>query len=131
MIDTAALQQFAHKYNKFSGRTSTDNFLFFYSSILSYFTTDRALVNDVLSVLRTLIKRIRIVDDLVDLDKLELSLAFPLVFPEFRQQTESPVASESLDVKQLYESDLTKSYVLEDECETIIKKRFNSLNTVS
>ena len=89
IINTEDLVSFVQKHNQFSGRSSVDNFVLFYSEILSNLTYEEAPRSDALIVLRCFAERIRLVDNLIDKQGIPLDYAFPLVFPEFQNSKSS------------------------------------------
>ncbi|MCL5421125.1 MAG: hypothetical protein M1461_01445 [Nitrospirae bacterium] len=115
MIDLDEFGKFISKYNHYEGKSSSRRFLHFYSDILDCLTGDRGLIDDTLEIIEMFIKRIRIIDDLIDDHKIPIEIAFPLIFPEIEASVEGgQFELESCKMRLLSEAAAT-SLVLKEQ----------------
>lgn len=125
MIDTADLHHFIQRYNRFAGVTSVENFVLFYSEFIDSLFDDVTLRDEILQVIRTYVERIRMVDDLIDNEKLLIKDAFPIVFPELYYYD---------NISNLQNTNLqegitsTTAYHLMEKADNIVKSRFYSVH---
>ncbi len=84
MIDSKSLQSFAQQYNSICGQNAAGKFALFYSLILSTIIEDTNLREDISTIIRTFVERIRLLDKLIDRKRVPIRTAFSLIFPEFK-----------------------------------------------
>lgn len=130
MLDFEDIQEFVRKFNRYEGRTATENFLYFYSAILSSFTNNQPLHQDVLSVIQTFVERIRILDDLIDNEGLYLDSAFSWIFPELNNHflTIEKRSGTSANSEMKYLPLQEKSECLRREAEKIMMNHILDVN---
>lgn len=127
MIDTADLHHFIQRYNRFTGLTSVENFVLFYYEFIYSLFDDVALRDEILQVIRTYVERIRMVDDLIDNEKLLIKEAFPIVFSElYYYDNISDLQNTNLQEGIIPIS--TSAYHLMEKADNIVKSRFYSVH---
>ncbi len=84
MRTTLTVETFSQKYNQYAPRTACERVALFYSLILDAMDIDAFTQNSALAIVKAFVERIRLVDELIDRKNVSLSLAFSVVFPEFR-----------------------------------------------
>jgi len=127
MIDTTDLHNFIQRYNRFAGVTSVENFVLFYSELIDSLFDDVTLRDDILQVIRTYVERIRMVDDLIDNEKLLIKEAFPLVFPELYYY-DNISDLQNTNLQEGITSISTSAYHLMEEADNIVRSRFYSVH---
>jgi len=125
LLNYNQMQKFIDQYNK-SVNSSIHNFEIFYENILVTLITDKNLISDIIFVLKTLIKRIKLVDDLIDKEKVELYSAINIIFPENKLNTNIHKKKTKNKLVIQYNNKIEEAEKLKKLCNKIIINRFET-----